>query len=37
MEEYLMETPIIGYMNPFIQDNVLELINQSENNLDYIK
>ena len=37
MEEYLMETPSIDYMNPLIQDNVQELINQSEDDLDYIK
>jgi len=37
MEEYLMETPSIDYMNHFIQDKVRELMNQSEDNLDYIK
>ena len=37
MEEYLMETPSIDYMNPLIQDNVRELMNQSKDNLDYIK
>ena len=37
MEEYLMETPSIDYMNPLIQDKVRELMNQSEDNLDYIK
>ena len=30
MEEYLIETPSIDYMNPLIQDNVRELISQSE-------
>ena len=37
MEKYLMETPSIDYMNPLIQFKVRELINQSEDNLDYIK
>ena len=37
MEEYLRETPSIDYMNPLIQDNVQELINQSEDEMDYIK
>ena len=37
MEEYLMETPSIDYMNHLIQDKVQELINQSEDELDYIK
>ena len=37
MEEYLMETPSIDYMNPLFQDKVRELMNQSEDNLDYIK
>ena len=37
MEEYLMETPSIDYMNPLFQDKVRELISQSEGNLDYIK
>ena len=30
MEEYLMETPSIDYMNPLFQDKVRELMNQSE-------
>ena len=37
MEEYLMETPSIDYMNSLIHDTVQELRNQSEDNLDYIK
>ena len=37
MEEYLMETPSIDYRNHLIQDKVQELINQSEDELDYIK
>ena len=37
MEEYLMETPSIDFMNPLIQDKVGELMSQSEDNLDYIK
>ena len=37
MEEYLKETPSIDYMNPIIQDKVSELMNQSDDNLDYIK
>ena len=37
MEEYLMETPCIDYMNPLIQKKVQELMNKSEDNLDYIK
>ena len=32
MEEYLMETPSIDYMNPLFQDKVRELMNQSEDN-----
>ena len=36
MEEYLMDTPSIDYMNPLFQDKVRELMNQSEDNLDYI-
>ena len=32
-----METPSIDYMNPYIQEKVCELKNQSEDNLDYIK
>lgn len=35
-EEYLLETPSIDYMDPFIQNKVKELMNQSEDNLDYI-
>ena len=37
MEEYLMETPSIDYRNHLIHDKVQELINQSEDELDYIK
>ena len=37
MEEYLKETPSIDYMNPIIQDKVSELMNQSDDNRDYIK
>ena len=37
MEEYLMETPSIDYMNPLIQVKVQELMNQSEDDLNYIK
>lgn len=37
MEEYLIETPSIDYMNPHIQKMVRELLNQSDDNLDYIK
>ena len=37
MEEYLMETPSIDYMNPLIQEKVHELRYKSENQLDYIK
>ena len=37
MEEYLIETPSIDYMNFHIQERVRELKNQSEDNLDYIK
>ena len=32
-----METPSIDYMNPIIQDKVRKLMNQSKDNLDYIK
>ncbi len=32
-----METPSINYRNPLIQDKVQELMNQSEDDLDYIK
>ena len=37
MEDYLIETPSIDYMNFHIQERVQELKNQSEDNLDYIK
>ena len=37
MENYLIETPSIDYMNPLIQDKVWELMNKSEDNWDYIK
>ena len=37
MEDYLIETPSIDYVNPLIQDKVWELMSQSEDNLDYIK
>ena len=37
MEKYLMETPSIDYMDPFIQNKVWELMSQSEDNLDYMK
>ena len=37
MEDYLIETPSIDYMNFHIQERVRELKNQSEDNLDYIK
>ena len=37
MEEYLMETLSIDYMNPFIQDKVQELRSQSEDEMDYLK
>ena len=37
MEEYVIETPSIDYMNPHIQKMVRELLNQSDDNLDYIK
>ena len=37
MEKYLMETPSIDYMDPFIQNKVRELMSQSEDNLDYMK
>ena len=37
MENYLIETPSIDYMNPLIQDKVRELMNKSEDNRDYIK
>ncbi|MBR0058749.1 MAG: hypothetical protein IJH63_15775 [Methanobrevibacter sp.] len=37
MEEYLIETSSIDYINCHIQEKVRELKNQSEDNLDYIK
>lgn len=37
MEEYLIETPNIDYRDFHIQDKVQELLNQSEDDLDYIK
>ncbi len=37
MENYLIETPSIDYMNPLIQNKVRELMNKSEDNRDYIK
>ena len=37
MENYLIETPSIDYMNLLIQDKVRELMNKSEDNRDYIK
>ena len=37
MEEYLIETPSIDYVNFHIQERVQELKNQSDDNLDYIK
>ena len=37
MEDYLIETPSIDYVNFHIQERVQELKNQSEYNLDYIK
>ena len=38
MEEYLTETPSIDYMNPHIQEKVIELKNQSnDDDEDYIK
>ena len=37
MEEYLIETPSIDYMNFHIQKRVHELKNQSDDNLDYIR
>ena len=37
MEEYLMETPSIDYMNFHIKEKVRELRIQSDDNLDYIK
>ncbi|WP_458456917.1 transglutaminase-like domain-containing protein [Methanobrevibacter sp.] len=37
MEEYLIETHSIDYMNFHIQEKVRELKNQSDDSLDYIK
>ena len=37
MEDYLIETPSIDYVNFHIQERVQELKNQSDDNLDYIK
>ena len=37
MEDYLIETPSIDYMNFNILEKVQELKNQSNDNLDYIK
>ena len=37
MENYLKETPSIDYVNPLIRDKVRELMDQSEDDLDYIK
>ena len=37
MEEYLIETPSIDYRDFHIQDKVQELLNQSKDDLDYIK
>ncbi|WP_407393723.1 transglutaminase family protein [Methanobrevibacter sp.] len=37
MEEYLIETPSIDYMNSHVQEKVQELKNQSTDDLDYIK
>ncbi|WP_458405005.1 transglutaminase-like domain-containing protein [Methanobrevibacter sp.] len=37
MDEYLIETPSIDYMDYHIQEKVQELLNQSEDDLDYIK
>ena len=37
MEDYLMETPSIDYMNSGIQKKVHQLMDKSENQLDYIK
>ena len=37
MEDYLIETPSIDYMNPLIRDKVRTLMDQSEDDLDYIK
>lgn len=37
MEEFLIETPGIDYMNPIIQEKFQELRSKSESQLDYIK
>ena len=37
MEDYLIETPSIDYVNFHVQERVQELKNQSDDNLDYIK
>ena len=37
MEDHLIETPSIDYMNFHIQEKVHELKSQSDDNLDYIK
>ena len=37
MEDYLIGTPSIDYVNFHIQERVQELKNQSDDNLDYIK
>ena len=37
MKEFLSETPSIDYMNSHIQEKVQELLNQSVNEVDYIK
>ncbi|AWX33662.1 transglutaminase [Methanosphaera sp. BMS] len=37
MEEYLIETPSIDYMNSHIQEKVQEFENQSNDEMDYIK
>ena len=37
MEDYLIETRSIDYVNFHIQERVQELKNQSDDNLDYIK
>lgn len=37
VEEFLRETPSIDYMHPLIQQKVLQLKNQSGDEIDYIK
>ena len=37
MDKYLTETPSIDYTNPYIQEKVSELKNQSTDDADYIK